>query len=64
MIEESDTWSEFYDVNQGLIQSLGHILHTTKISYNENWRFKECDQNLKALINGKSLRPLETHEKS
>ena len=36
MIEESDTWSKFYNENQGLIESSGHILDSTKVTYYEN----------------------------
>ena len=36
MLEESDTWSKFYDENQDLIESSGHILDSTKVTYYEN----------------------------
>ena len=36
MLEESDTWSKFYSENQGLIESSGHILDSTKVTYYEN----------------------------
>ena len=36
MLEESDTWSKFYYENLGLIQSSGHILDSTKVTYYKN----------------------------
>ncbi len=36
MIEESDNWSTFYDQNQKLIESSGHILDTTEVTYYAN----------------------------
>ena len=32
MMEESDTWSKFYDDNQSLIGSSGDILDSTKVT--------------------------------
>ena len=36
MLEESDSWSKFYDENNALVESSGHILESTKITYFEN----------------------------
>ena len=36
MIEENDSWSKFYTENQGLIESSGHVLDITKVTYYEN----------------------------
>ena len=36
MMEESDTWSKFYDENQRLIENSGDILGSIKVTYYEN----------------------------
>ena len=36
MMEKSDTWSKFYSENRGLIESSGHILESTIVTYYEN----------------------------
>ena len=36
MIDKSDSWSKFYDENKGLVETSGHILDSTKVTYYEN----------------------------
>ena len=36
MLDEKDTWSKFYENSKDMVESSGHILDSTKVTYYEN----------------------------